>query len=118
MRVAECEVVFRLGRHLAPRAGGYQRDEVIAAIDTLHPGIEVPDSRFAKFERAGEAQLIADCACCRDMLVGDPVAPGTHTEQLAQLEVRARVSDGREGVGLGSNVLGDPVLALVWLVNE
>ena len=118
MRVAECEIVFRFGRSLEPRASGYGRDEVLAAVASLHPGIEVPDSRFRHFERAGEAQLIADCACTNDMVLGAPVAPAPRVRELPALEVRAAVSDGRRAQGLGRNVLGDPVDALVWLVNE
>lgn len=118
MRVAECEIVFRFGRALAPRASGYGREEVLAAVASLHPGIEVPDSRFRQFERAGEAQLIADCACTNDMVVGADVAPDARILQLSALAVNAVVSDGRRLQGLGSNVLGDPVDALVWLVNE
>lgn len=118
MRVAECEIVFRFGRPLAPRAGGWRRDEVLAAVASLHPGIEAPDSRFLQFERAGEAQLIADGACTNDMIVGAPVAPDARVDSLPSLRVRARVSDGRTPEGVGSNVLGDPVEALVWLVNE
>lgn len=118
MRVAECEIVFRMGRTLAPRAGPYARAEVLVAVQCLHPGIEAPDSRFAAFERAGEAQLIADCACCNDMLVGAPVAPDARVDDLPSLAVQARVSDGRQAEGIGRNVLGDPVEALVWLVNE
>ena len=118
MRVAECEIVFRFGRALAPRASRYRRDEVLAAVASLHPGIEVPDSRFLQFERAGEAQLIADCACTNDMVLGAPVAPDARVQELPALEVRAAVSDGRRPQGRGGNVLGDPVEALVWLVNE
>ncbi len=119
MRVAECEVVFTFGRTLAPRAGGYARDEVLAAVSTVHPGLEVPDSRFAQFERAGEAQLIADCACCCDMVLGAPVLPDpAQLQALPALRVQARVSDGRTPEGIGRNVLGDPVEALVWFVNE
>ena len=118
MRVAECEIVFRFGRTLAPRTDGHGREEVLAAVASLHPGIEVPDSRFVGFEGAGEAQLIADCACTNDMVLGAPVPPEARMDGLAQLQVRASVSDGRQPVGVGSNVLGDPVEALVWLVNE
>ena len=119
MRVAECEIVFRFGRALAPRASRYEREEVLAAVASLHPGIEVPDSRFLQFERAGEAQLIADCACTNDMMVGAPVAPdAVRVRQLPALQVQAFVSDGRRPQGEGRNVLGDPVDALVWLVNE
>lgn len=122
MRVAECEIVFGMGRALAPRAAPYTRAEVLAAVQSLHPGIEVPDSRFGAFERAGPAQLIADCACCNEMLVGAAVAPDAAgpggLDALPDLRVQARVSDGRQPQGLGSNALGDPVQALVWLVNE
>ena len=118
MRVAECEIVFRFGVTLTPRARIYARDEVLAAVQTLHPGIEAPDSRFRQFERAGEAQLIADCACTNDMVVGAAVAPDVRIQSLPTLAVRAHVSDGRMPEGLGSNALGDPVQALLWLVNE
>ena len=118
MRVAECEIVFRFDRALAPRARPYTRAEVLAAVGSLHPGIEAPDSRFRQFERAGEAQLIADCACTNHMVVGAAVARDDRVEALPALRVQARVSDGRRPEGLGSNVLGDPVQALVWLVNE
>ena len=118
MRVAECEIVFRFGRTLAPRPSGYGRDEVLTAVASLHPGIEAPDSRFLHFEQAGEAQLIADCACTNDMLVGAPVEPDGRMGELPGLAVSAAVSDGRRAQGAGRNVLGDPVQALVWLVNE
>ena len=118
MRVAECEIVFRFGRTLPPRASAYAREEVLAAVASLHPGIEAPDSRFLDFEHAGEAQLIADCACTNEMVVGAAVAPEARVRDLPALEVRARVSDGRQPLGLGRNVLGDPVEALVWIVNE
>ena len=118
MRVAECEIVFRFRQAMAPRPGGWRRDEVLAAIASVQPGIEVPDSRFLQFERAGEAQLIADCACCNDMVLGQPLAPDARLASLAALPVRARVSDGRVLDGVGRNVLGDPLEALVWFVNE
>ena len=118
MKVAECEIVFRIDRTLAPRPEPYARAEVMVAVGALMPGIEVPDSRFRHFERVGEAQLIADCACMNDMLVGRPVTPGPQVDELPALLVQARVSDGRTPQGHGHNVLGDPVEALVWLVNE
>lgn len=120
MRVAECEIVFSLAHPLCPRAKIYARDEVLAAVGGVHPGIEVPDSRFREFERAGEAQLIADCACTNLMVLGAR-APEPRPDQLlalASLQVQAEVSDGRNPQGIGSNVLGDPLNALVWFVNE
>ncbi len=118
MRVAECEVVFTFRRALDPRPQGWTRAAVLAEVAHILPGIEVPDSRFLQFERAGEAQLIADCACCNDMVLGAPQDPAGHFDALAHLAVRARVSDGRTLEGVGSNALGDPVEALTWFANE
>ena len=118
MRVAECEVVFRMARALSPRPQGWTRTEVLAAVESVHPGLEVPDSRFAHFERAGEAQLIADCACMCDMVLGAGVAADARLDSLADLHVQAELSDGRRPDGVGRNALGDPCEALVWLVNE
>ena len=39
MRVAEAEFVFRLAQPLPPRAEPYTVEEVIAAVESLHPGI-------------------------------------------------------------------------------
>ena len=52
------------------------------------------------------------------MVLGTPVALDARLAQLARLSVRAEVSDGRIATGSGRNVMGDPVVALVWLVNE
>lgn len=118
MRVAECEIVFRFGRALAPRAQGWQLPDILDAVDSVHPGIEVPDSRFLTFETAGEAQLLADCACCNDMVMGAGLTPDARLQSLANLKVQAQMSDGRSFEGVGSNVLGDPLEALRWFVNE
>src|SRR4051812_5176255 len=49
MRVGEPEFAFRIGRSLPPRPAPYSVDDVLDAVDTLHPAIELPDSRFADF---------------------------------------------------------------------
>ena len=70
----EPEFAFRIGHDLPPRSEPYGVAEVLAAVDTLHPPIEIPDSRFADFVNAGEAQLIADNACANLFVLGPPVA--------------------------------------------
>ena len=122
MRVAEPEFAFRLGRNLVPRPIGYSVQEVIDATSSLHPAFEIPDSRFAEFTRVGEAQLIADDACCGPFLFG-PAAPTAWRElDLRAHRVLGTVSNG-DGVrltreGIGSAALGDPRVALAWLANE
>ena len=118
MRVAECEVVFGFARAIEPRPEPWTRAQALAQVARVMPGIEVPDSRFAYFERAGQAQLIADCACCHEMLVGHPSSALDRLTDLAALPVQARLSDGRLFEGVGSNALGDPVGALRWFLGE
>jgi 2-keto-4-pentenoate hydratase len=46
MRVAEPEFAFRMHVDLPPRSSPYSVQEVVASVGTLHPAIEIPDSRF------------------------------------------------------------------------
>ena len=118
MRVAEAEFAFRMAGDLPPRDMLYPVDEVVAAVATLHPAIEVPDSRFDDFTIVGAAQLIADNACGHYFVLG-PAAPDTwRTVDLAAHRVVGRVTGRLEREGRGANVLGDPRVALTWLVNE
>jgi 2-keto-4-pentenoate hydratase len=117
MRVAEAEFAFRMGVDLPARPQPYSVDEVLAAVATLHPAIEVPDSRFDDFTIVGAPQLIADNACAHLFVLGP--AATTDWRALDLVEHRAIGTAGdltREGKG--ANVLGDPRVALAWLVNE
>jgi 2-keto-4-pentenoate hydratase len=117
MRVGEPEFAFRMGRDLPPRSTAYSVDDVLKAVDTLHPAIELPDSRFADFVSAGEAQLIADNACAHLFVLGAPTAADWRAVDL--VEHRPVVTlRGQRFVGHGKNVLGDPRVALAWLANE
>ena len=122
MRVAELEFAFTMGRDLPPRATPYAVDEVLAAVTDLRPAIEVPSSRFLDFEQAGEAQLIADCACAGRFVFGAPVRDAWRTLDLSRHEVLARVERGGgvvlQRMGSGANVLDDPRKALAWLASE
>jgi 2-keto-4-pentenoate hydratase len=117
MRVGEPEFAFRMGRDLPPRSTPYSVEDVLAAVDTLHPAIELPDSRFADFVSAGAAQLIADNACAHLFVLGAPTATDWRSVDL--VEERPVVTlRGRRFTGHGRNVLGDPRVALAWLANE
>ena len=123
MSLAECEFAFRLARPLPPRAEPYTRNEVVAAIDTLHPAIEIPDCRFADVPGAGAAQLIADGACSREFVLGAATTAEWRSLDLAAQRVVATIwRDGRrvpgEYDGQGANALGHPLAAMVWIANE
>jgi 2-keto-4-pentenoate hydratase len=118
MRVVEPEFAFRMGQPLAPRAEPYSVDEVMAAVDTLHPALEVPDSRYDDFAAVGAPQLIADDACAHEFVLGPAVRRAWRSHDLAGHAVFGAVTGGTEREGSGANVLGDPRVALAWLANE
>jgi 2-keto-4-pentenoate hydratase len=118
MMVVEGEFAFRVATDLPPRAMPYTRDEVLAAVATLHPAIEVPNSRFEPFEKAGAPQLIADNACADYFLLGAAAPEAWRALDLVTHTVTARDGKGLIHEGVGRNVLGDPLVALTWIANE
>jgi len=106
-----------MGADLPPRAAAYSVAEVLDAVDTLHPAIEIPDSRFADFVSAGEPQIIADNACAHLFVLGPATSSDWRTLDL--VEHRPVITlRGQRHIGHGKNVLGDPRVALAWLANE
>jgi 2-keto-4-pentenoate hydratase len=118
MRVAEPEFAFRMARDLPPRTMVYAADEVLDAVGSLHPAIELPNSRFEAFAEAGAPQLLADDACAHEFVLG-PAAPSDwRSLDLAGHAVRCGVAGAPPREGCGAAALGDPRTALAWLANE
>ena len=123
MRVVEPEFAFRMETSLPARSTPYSVDEVRAAVASLHPAFELPDSRFADFAQAGKAQLSADDACCGQFGFGPAASAAWRSCDLAAHRVRATIfgADGRVRYtrdGEGHALLGHPLTALTWLANE
>jgi 2-keto-4-pentenoate hydratase len=122
MRVAEAEFAFRMGADLPPRGAPYSTQEALAAVASLHPAIEIPDSRFDDFTIVGAPQLIADNACADYFVLGAAAVADWRAIDLGAHHAIGSVSHARGGreqrQGVGANVLGDPRDALAWLVNE
>ena len=117
MRVAEPEFAFRMRTDLPARSTPYTVQQVLDAVDTLHPAIEIPDSRFADFAAAGAAQIIADNACAHLFVLGPATTAEWRGRDLVE-EKPVITMRGQHFTGHGRNVLGDPRLALTWLANE
>jgi 2-keto-4-pentenoate hydratase len=118
MRVAELEFAFRMSEDLAPRQAPYSQEEVLACVASLHPAIELPDSRFAHFESGGLAQLVADNACAHYFVLGPAADQDWRALDLAAHPGQAFRNGALAEAGRGANVLGDPRIALTWLANE
>ena len=113
----EGEIAFTLKQGLEPRRAPYSRAEVEAAIDKVFAAIEVIDTCFKDFSNAGAPNLIADLAANGALAAFEGVdyEPGM---DLKSVELVMTVNNAEVGRGVGSDALGDPVDALVWLANE
>lgn len=118
MRVIEAEFAFVLGEDLAPRETPYTVDEVMECVTDLCLTMEVPDSRFTDFTKVGKAQLLADNACAWWLVESPPVEADWRKVDLSQQVVKVYRNGELAATGSGANVLGDPRVALAWLVNE
>jgi 2-keto-4-pentenoate hydratase len=118
MKVAEAEFAFRFRSPLPRRSAPYSTEEVLAAVASLHPAIEVPDSRYREFVKVGAPQLIADLACACWFVLGPATAAEWRSHNLVTHDVTARINGQVVARGAGANVLGDPLIALTWIANE
>ena len=72
MAAARCEFVFKLNSDLAPRKLPYSRDEVLNAVESLHPGLGVARLSIRGLRGSGGPQLAADNACTHWMVSASP----------------------------------------------
>jgi 2-keto-4-pentenoate hydratase len=118
MKVAEIEFAFRFGDDLPPRAKPYSTEEIFEAVTSMHPAIEIPDSRFEHFERVGEFSLIADNACAHWLCIGAAAPDDWRKLDLAAFTPAGQIRGKKPVSGKGANVLGSPRTAMTWFVNE
>ncbi len=118
MAVAEAEFAFVLGRPLPARSASYSEAEVLEAVAEVRPAIEIPDSRYREFTRAGGPQLVADNACANQFILGPAAPSGLRSVPLSAHPVRLLIDGSVAALGTGGDVLGDPWTALAWIANN
>jgi len=118
LAVMEPEFAFCIGREIAPRGAPYTQDEVLADVASLHPAIELPNTRFRDITSVGAHQIAAEAACAGTFVLGPAAPNGWRDLDLSKHPVTVRINEGELLEGIGANVLDDPRAALVWLVNK
>jgi 2-keto-4-pentenoate hydratase len=111
----ECEIGFRIDQTLAQRDKPYSRDEVLAAV-SLHPTIEVVDSRYQDFRSLDRLQVLAD-NFSNGALVYGAAASGWQGMDLVHPPI-AVTADGKPFAECTGLRAGDPIGLLVELVNH
>ena len=107
-------MAVRLGRDLPPRDRPYDRAEVTEGA-TLHPAIEVVDSRFVDPRVLARPVMLADNYANGGLVYGPAVADWRERDLAAtKMTITA---DSRPFADSGAGVRRDPVAALVEFVN-
>ncbi|MFW7268580.1 2-keto-4-pentenoate hydratase [Gluconacetobacter sp. Hr-1-5] len=113
----EAEIAYRFGRPLPPRDAPYTVQEVRDAIESMHPAIEILDTRFVTPGSQPAFDHLADQQSHGALFVGPGI---TDWHALVPTEERVRLTvDGRVAVDhVGGNAAGDPIRMLVWLASH
>jgi 2-keto-4-pentenoate hydratase len=116
-RGLEAEIAFQMGRDLPPRAQAYSRDEVVAAIASCHPAIEVIESGLTDPMKAEKLSMIADLQMHGAFVYGAAVA-NWQSIDFSKEHVALAVDGVVRVERTGSNTSGDLMRLLPWLANE
>ncbi len=116
IRGIEAEVCFRLAADLPPRPAPYSRTEVIAAIASAHPAIEVLESRYLDPDATDAWSNLADTQSHGGFVHAAPVADWQNID-FARETVEQYV-DGALQMSRTGNPAGDMIRLVAWLANE
>jgi 2-keto-4-pentenoate hydratase len=110
----EAELAFRVGRDLPARDAPYDRAEVVEGA-TLHPVIELVDSRYADFRALGRASILADNFSNGGLVYGAAV-PNWEALDLGGTAIML-TEDGAPFADSSGGTARDPLGALVEFTN-
>lgn len=115
IRGVEAEYAFLLGADLPPEGAPYTREAIAAAVASVHPAIEVVDTRFTAAQQGPLA--VADNVNDAWWTRGEGVTDWQNLD-MVNAPVNMYINGERVVAGSGAEVLGDPMVSLTWIVNE
>ncbi len=111
----EAELAFVLAAPL--RGPGVTPADVVAATESVHPALEIVDSRYtARGPGPVVVDSIADAAWCGRVVISETA------HRLADIDVEAvgcslLINGEKVADGVSSAVMGNPITAVAWLAN-
>jgi 2-keto-4-pentenoate hydratase len=117
LRIVESEVALKLARPLGPRDAEYGIAEVLAAVGSVHPALELVNRRAPGGLAEGLTWNIADCGV-NDAFILGPGVTDIAAIDFSGLTATVEVNGRLRSSGTGSNALGGADRALTWLVND
>lgn len=113
----ESELAFTLARDLPPRREHYREADLVASIASIHPAIEIVESRYTDFRAVDPLSLLADFLSHGALVVGPGVAVPLHFD-VSHQGVELDVDGERVIASVDSNPAGNPFRLLAWLANH
>ena len=112
----ECEIAVRLGADLPGREGGYDHASITPAVAAVMASIELVDDRWHDFASQPMTSLLADEFFGAGCVLGREVTDWQALD-LAATSGRMLINGKEVGAGVGGDILGHPLNALVWLAD-
>ena len=108
----ETELCLRFAR---PLAGKVTPQQVLDALEGIHPSFEIIETRGDLSRHI--ALALADNAQQHSVILGSPLRPGP-TARLDQVVARITLNDKEIAEGTGDAVLGNPLNSVTWLAHK
>jgi 2-keto-4-pentenoate hydratase len=115
LREVESEIAFLLGADLPPRATPYGAADIVAAIASCHPAIEILHPSFADPESIDGLSHLADLIRHGAFVYGAAVA-NWQAIDFSTLHTTQTIENGPTINGVG-NPAGDMLRLMCWLAN-
>ena len=112
----ECEIAVRLSADLPGQSGGYTHATIEDAVGAVMASIELVDDRWDDFTALPMASLLADDFFGAGCVLGAEMTNWRNLD-LATLCGRMLINGNQVGEGMGGDILGHPLNALVWLAD-
>lgn len=113
----EAEIAYKFSKDLEFDKGALTLDEVLAAVESVHPAIEIVDTRFSSLDSQPPLAHRADQGSHGALIIGDPIA-GWRSMNPQQQRVILELNGGVVSDKIDANTAGNPENLLVWLANK
>jgi 2-keto-4-pentenoate hydratase len=113
----EGEFAFTIAADVAPNGGPRSPADLMAALADVRPAIEVVGGRYRHLMATPLMSVIADAGANIRLVLGPPM-PVPAPDVLAATAARMEVDGALTGSGTGADVLGGPLRALGWLIDN
>lgn len=117
LRGIEVEIAYRFKHDLPPQAQPYTLAQVLDAVASVHPAIEVVESRYSDRTQVDYPSALADSLSHGGLVYGEGRDHGFAINQLEQ-PVQLMFNDKTVVDTQGANSAGDVLRLLVWLANH